>query len=740
MNEKINRNAVICSDIEQASAQYPSLIQDQNGTLWLAHQQYKDGQDTLVVNEILDDGTRRTLTVTTDGDVLQPVLCSFQNTIWAAWSEHSEQNWRITLCAISGEKEGARMTVAEGEAVFTPFLCGNGDALCVFYSEQHKESSRVMLAMMEDGEISKPQTISASGLVYRPSACVGSDGTLIAVYDRYLGEKYTIVTRACINGIWGEETVVSSGDRWAASPEIQPIDGGALVIWYELGSGSDFYYLTADLRVEKGTVSVQSRQTIAGSKGWYQNVALATTGSNLAVAAYTWDKYNIHVRTREGSGAWSDPFIASFEDGHCAMRPSVLIDKQNELHIAWQFSYKNGHYSRNAATVYNHLPMSEFPEYESISCESTVSEFVKPVSTPKTRNKFNEAETQEWLRQIGYSGKLVFGDIHGQSIMSDGMGEVDQYFHAASDLAGMDFTALTDHDTYTDWISESEWEFIRTSCRLMNIDGKRSTLLAYEWTPNEYRYDYGHKNVYYPTDEGEIFRSCDPGGLNPDRLFASVKAFGGMAIPHHVAALWGLVSAATDWSYHDESVQRISEVFSRHGSFEYHGAQSKYSKNIKQEKGSSVQDALALGHHLGLIAGSDSHQMEHGIEGGLLAAYVPSLTRKHVFNALYDRCVYAVTGDRILLSFRINGAEMGQIIHAHQGTADIHVNVKATDDFEIELLKDNVVIARATSEQKALDYHLKDVLQAGETCYYVRVTQKNEQMAWSSPIWVRYTI
>lgn len=737
MKEKINRNAVFCSDIERASAQYPSLILGEDGKRWLAYQQYKDEHDALIVAEILKDGSCRTETVKTDGDVLQPVLYSFHNTAWAAWSEHLDQNWRIMLHAITGDKEGERLTVAEGEAVFTPFLCDDGEALQVFYTEHHKEESRVVLATMKDGKITEPQPVSVSGMAYRPSACVCADGTLVAVYDRYLDGTYNIVARARVDGNWGVETVVSSGERWAASPEIQPFDGGALVIWYELGSGSDFCYLTADLTVSDGVVSVQDRQTIAGSKGWYQNVALCTTGSGMAVAAYTWDKYNIHLRTRKGRGAWSQPFTVSLDDGHCAMRPSVFVDDQNTMHIAWQFSYKNGHYLRNAAIVYNHLPMAELPDYEDEACEALVSEFVKPVTAPKTRDRFGEAETEAWLKQNGYSGRLAFGDIHGQSIMSDGMGEVDQYFHAASDLADMDFTALTDHDTYTDWISESEWEFIRTNCRLMNIDGKRSTLLAYEWTPNEYRYDYGHKNVYYPTDEGEIFRSCDPSGLNPDRLFASIKLFGGMAIPHHVAALWGLVSAATDWSYHDESVQRISEVFSRHGSFEFHGAQSKYSKNIKQEKGSSVQDALARGYHLGLIAGSDSHQMEHGVEGGLLAAFVPSLTRKNVFNALYDRCVYAITGDRILLSLRINEAQMGQIVEASNGTADIHVNVKAPDEFDIEVLRNNEIIARASSEGKTLDYRLKDALQTGETCYYVRVIEKNEQMAWSCPIWVQ---
>ena len=49
----------------------------------------------------------------------------------------------------------------------------------------------------------------------------------------------------------------------------------------------------------------------------------------------------------------------------------------------------------------------------------------------------------------------------------------------------------------------------------MNKDGELACLLAYEWTPNEYKYDYGHKNVYYRGDEGEIFRSGDKGGMTP---------------------------------------------------------------------------------------------------------------------------------------------------------------------------------------------------------------------------------
>ena len=740
MKEKINEHAFFCTDIASASAQYPRLIKSPDGGFLLCAQQFTDGKDQLTLANITGDNEISQHVIETAGDVLQPVMHTFRETTYVAWAEHAGQSWRIMLGAVTEHGVDKQQCIAEGEAVFTPYLFDDSESLMILYTEQHKKASSVMLAKLQDGIAGAPITLSQSGMAYRPTGCRCANGDLIVAYDRYLDGSYTIAARALSNGGWGSETVVSNSAAWATSPEISARNDGALIVWYEIAPLAEFRYLTADLALKEGEIELVQRQTVAVSKGWYQNVALSVNEAGHAAIAYTWDKYNIHVRKRIGMEPWSEPVTASFDDGHCAMRPSIVLDAEDQLHVAWQFSHKNGHYSRNAAIVYNRISLRDWQAYSDSSSELVVNEFVKPILELKTRRQFSDQETTTWLRGLGYDGRIVFGDIHGQSSMSDGMGEVDQYFHAARDHASLDFTALTDHDTYTDWISESEWEFIRTTCRLMNVDGELSTILAYEWTPNEYRYDYGHKNVYYPGDDGEIYRSCDPGGLNPDRLFASVKAFGGMAIPHHVAALWGLVSAATDWSYHDESVQRISEVFSRHGSFEYFGARSKYSKNILQDRGSGVQDALARGYHLGLIAGSDSHQMEHGIEGGQLAAFVPSLTRKNVFSAIYDRSVYAITGDRILFLFRVNNSEMGQIIESPNEKANICISVKAFDEFDVELLRNNEVVARISSAAQELDYSLEETLPVGETCYYVRVIQKDEQMAWSSPIWVRYTL
>lgn len=132
----------------------------------------------------------------------------------------------------------------------------------------------------------------------------------------------------------------------------------------------------------------------------------------------------------------------------------------------------------------------------------------------------------------------------------------------------------------------------------MNKDGELACLLAYEWTPNEYKYDYGHKNVYYRGDEGEIFRSGDKGGMTPTDLYNSIRSYKALCIPHHPAADWVMVSAATDWNFHDPEVQRAVEIYSRHAPFETFEARSKFTKNIKKMERCSVQDALARGYRM----------------------------------------------------------------------------------------------------------------------------------------------
>jgi hypothetical protein len=738
MKESVNKCAFPVTDIWKSSCQYPDIVITGVNEAYISWQQYLNGHDCVYAAKVEDNQIKEATMISGKGEALRPINYLCKDMVWFVWTECVNREWSILARYLRNGNYSDIITIDTSEAAFYPTVCDDSQRLIVLWSEQSNGRSATAMKYVDFDSVSKKEIISVSPKTYRPSCCIGGDGRLYVGYDVFNGKNYDLVVRVKYDGKWSAEKRISTSEDWAASATLIPSKDGITVGWYEIGPKAAFAYLTSDVCLDADTLISMEPDKFTAGVNWYQNISMAKNKRGISVFAYTWGKYNIHVRYRNEKGDWSKPVIMSYNDGHCAVHPKVAIDDHNTIHLVWQFANKNGHMNRNSCIVYNKLTLEEMDRYADNNSELIEDKFVKPIPVEKTLDKNKKADVQRWMEKNGYSGlQLVFGDIHGQSGISDGVGEIDQYYHYAKVKANLDFTALTDHDCYPDWISESEWEWMRTANRLANTDGELSTLLAYEWTPNEYRYDYGHKNVYYRGDDGEIFRSNDVGGMTPFKLFESLKEYKAMAIPHHPAADWKLVSAATDWNFHDPEIQRLVEIFSRHAPFEYYGNISKYTKNIDQLEHCSTQDALARGYRLGYTAGSDSHQLEHGIEGGIVAAFVPQLTRENVFDALYDRFVYATTGARILVSLRINGIRMGQAISVNENEPiEVSVSILGTNKVKVELIKNNQVIVKKHSDFNVCDFNYIDKDRGITDYYYVRVTQNDEHMAWSSPIWV----
>jgi hypothetical protein len=225
--------------------------------------------------------------------------------------------------------------------------------------------------------------------------------------------------------------------------------------------------------------------------------------------------------------------------------------------------------------------------------------------------------------------------------------------------------------------------------------------------------------------------------MNPDRLYKNIKEEGGLCISHHPAANWAVVSAATDWDYHDEEVERLVEMFSRHADYEKTSAVSKYTKNIAKFERHCAQDALQRGYHLGFTAGSDSHQMEHGVEGGIVAVYAKENTSEQVWASLYNRATYATTGSRMLLNFTIDNHSMGSLIKGSEGISLMISVLSPAPLKKAEIIKNGNVLKTFQINGKEFDTLFTLQNDKGEDYYYLRVEQEDEQCAWSSPIWVK---
>lgn len=318
---------------------------------------------------------------------------------------------------------------------------------------------------------------------------------------------------------------------------------------------------------------------------------------------------------------------------------------------------------------------------------------------------------------------LFFGDIHGHNEHCDGAGSADEYYTWARDVRLLDFSALTNHvEEAKRHRIEDFWPIVEQKAAEYYEPGRFVTFLAFEWGSWE---RFGDKCVYYQGDKGQWFGAHQEIANTPAKLWDQLRGKPVITIPHH-----SKYGGKTDWSFHDPTLQPLVEIYSTWGSSEQGGEHS-------------VQRAWQRGYRLGVIASSDTHTGTPGNEGwGLAAVWAEKLTREDLFEALRTRRCYATTGARILLDFRLNGFRMGEVVREeHAGKRQITVLAAGTANLDtLEILKNNVVMHTTRGTGKVMRVQWDD--SAGdpsgdlEDFYYVRVTQKDGNRAWSSPIWI----
>ena len=312
-----------------------------------------------------------------------------------------------------------------------------------------------------------------------------------------------------------------------------------------------------------------------------------------------------------------------------------------------------------------------------------------------------------------------WGELHTHSDRSDGNGRPEDCFAIAR--SHLDFWALADHafddevfyvapDSESmrrrgaDWrrlnVDPDAWPEIQELCRSHEAPGEFIPFLAYEWT----NFQYGHHNVYY-LDYDQPIRI--PPTL--PELYESLRGVEALVIPHHTGYAPG--ACGKNWDYHDESRSPFVEIYSVHGSSEEPGGIRPLLTGGSWMgpgcDGGSVQEGLARGLKLGIIASSDAHGDHPGAyDLGLVAAYAEELTRASLWRALKAKRIYGTTGDRIALDFSIDGHPMGSTIR-HAGPRHIELNVTAWDQIDrIDILKNNkllhCVVEPGGSEGRAL--------------------------------------
>lgn len=367
--------------------------------------------------------------------------------------------------------------------------------------------------------------------------------------------------------------------------------------------------------------------------------------------------------------------------------------------------------------------------------------------------------------------KIYFGDIHSHTVFSDASANfLDVYanYDYARNTAGLDFAAVTDHDSLANWEERTtplEWEVLKAAAEQANAPGLFVTLLGYEWTsgnPGDPG-NSGHRNVYFANrDQAKILAHLDPRYDTAEKLWQGLAHIGPaevLTVPHHL----GRPISPTNFSWHDPLRERVVEIYSSHGSYESYEADS-FRPFYGRMQGKNARDGWGKhGYRFGVIGASDHHETYCGSlkrssntgqlpwSTGLAAVSAQKLTRRGIMQGLFQRHCYATTGERILLDFFVDNHPMGSefAVSSADHVPEIRIEAAGTREItRLELIKYCIVtgewrvIHKAAPRTQVVELVLRDTGFIGSSLYYCRVSQDQglladeAEMAWSSPVWV----
>ncbi|MHB9037151.1 MAG: hypothetical protein ACYC64_10810 [Armatimonadota bacterium] len=327
---------------------------------------------------------------------------------------------------------------------------------------------------------------------------------------------------------------------------------------------------------------------------------------------------------------------------------------------------------------------------------------------------------------------VYFGDIHNHTQLSDGVAETAEECYAyARDMSGLDVCATSEH---------APREGARLAARKCNEPGRFVTIWGYEWVQQDPgRLD---RNIYFrdedcPIPEGWP-RTIEGFWESIEKSYGDNKDHRVIVGPH----MFTYKTKAQPWyETWNTNYERFVEIYSDHGMSEYYGNPRMLAGGNVQEN-FFTQDGLKHGRRFGIIASSDGHDSHPGRSnfdpqrGGLVAFLAKDLTRESIWDAWWNRRVYATTTERIFIDFQIDGHVMGEEFKTANKPKISYTVHGCDDDFDVFLLKNCEVMKKSSTTNGTVKVDVRDKDFNGDSYYYLRVVQKDGEWAWSSPIWI----
>ena len=308
----------------------------------------------------------------------------------------------------------------------------------------------------------------------------------------------------------------------------------------------------------------------------------------------------------------------------------------------------------------------------------------------------------------------LYGDIHNHCDISYGHGSLSDALANARER--LDFVSITGHAHWPDMPApeprlqavidfhregfarlKARWPEVLNTLRAANEEGRFTVFPAFEVHSSE----SGDRNILYrdidwPDEDLAILYPDSLNDLNDKLRHLRKRGIDTLAQPHSIAYKRGF--RGIDWDTYDPEFAPLVELISMHGCSE----ESDNTRPFLHVMGPSDYEGtmhcgLARGHVFGITGSTDHHSGHPGSYGhGLSGIWATEHTRAAIWQAFYERRIWAMTGDKIELRFAIDEAPMGSVLDCGQ-TRSISLDVRAGGAIDyVDVVKDNQLIKRVS--------------------------------------------
>ncbi len=665
---------------------YHRMVTDGRGRAWLVWQGFHDGQSDIFARCADGDGWHEPIQVSTSkANDWAPCLTADpkEDRIWVGWDTYATGSYNVRVRSISGGPQGKLGEELTPET--TPLYRANVSLAC-------DRSGHLWAAWEESG----PQWGKDTGYLYQSSPATR------------LYASREIRVKCLVDGKW-----------------LEPAGELAKVLTPEPKEYNQLPQLQEDTEGRMWLAFRHRTCRMPRADGW--------------AAQGRWDSY----ATAYIGDHWTEPVELPHSAGHLDMRLSSQRDPDGNVYFAYASDNRSWLPPAGAPRNLN-ITVSKLngaPKAGELQFAERQHPIQEPAQVhPNEKEQFARIRAYK-LEAAGKTYHIYRGDLHRHTeFSSDGVGDgsVLDLHRYALDAAALDYVLVGDHNMGQD--NEYCWWMTQKANDLYTVPGAFISMYGYE---RSVPYPNGHRNIIW-TERGHrtlpLPRANIPAAMAADtgKLYDYLRRTGGICTLHTSATDQG-----TDWQEHDDTLEPFVEIFQGyHGSYEANGAPKAIDENSDIIHGRFRPDgyvdlALAKGYRLGFQSSSD-HISTHVSYACILAE---NFTRKGLVDAMRKRHSYAAT-DNIVLDVRMGTLGiMGDEVRTAEPQLD--VVVLGTGPIErLDVVREDEVVHTARPEKEAAEtrFTWKDPKpRKGDkpTYYYVRVQQKDGQMAWSSPIWVK---